>query len=81
MTQFEFEGVLSKNYFRAYRYAAYKQYTYWIHNNLGKGVRKMFPSCAVWKIRREYPKINQENYSPFMESAEDEERVMNIYKS
>jgi len=27
------------------------QYTWWIHNNLCKGVRKVISSCAVWAIR------------------------------
>ena len=31
----------------SYRFAVYKQYTFWEHNYLGKGVRKVIPSCAV----------------------------------
>ena len=31
----------------SYRFAGYKQYTFWVHNYLGKGVRKVIPSCAV----------------------------------
>ena len=33
----------SKICFRSYRYAGFKQYTWWIHNPLGKGVRKVIP--------------------------------------
>ena len=28
----------------SYRFAGYKQYTFWVHNCLGKGVRKVIPS-------------------------------------
>ena len=38
----------------SYRFAGYKQYTFWVHNYNGKGVRKVIPLCAVWKIRNEY---------------------------
>ena len=31
----------------SYRFAGYKQYTFWVHNYLGKGVRKVIPSCVV----------------------------------
>ena len=54
-------------YCRAMRYAAYKAYTWWIHNRLGKGVRKVIPSCALWKIRNKYPSPDN-LYTPFMES-------------
>ena len=60
----------------SYRFAGYKQYTFWVHNYLGKGVRKVIPSCAVWKIRNEY-KADNDVYVPFMESKEDEERRLN----
>ena len=61
--------------FRALRFAGYKQYTFWVHNYLGKGVRKVIPSCAVWKIRNNY-KSEDDNYVPFMESKEDENRLL-----
>ena len=38
----------------AMRFAGYKQYTWWVHNRLGKGVRKVIPACAVKKIRENY---------------------------
>ena len=31
----------------SYRFAGYNQYTFWVHNYLGIGVRKVIPSCAV----------------------------------
>ena len=59
----------------AFRYAGYKQYTWWVHNHLGKGVRKVIPSCAVWAIRDEYPSKDGK-YIPFMESKEEEKRIL-----
>ena len=60
----------------SYRFAGYKQYTFWVHNYLEKGVRKVISSCAVWKIRNEY-KVDSDVYLPFMERKEDEERPLN----
>ena len=41
--------------FRLYRLAAYRQFTYWVHNKLGRHVRQVIPSCAVNKIRETFP--------------------------
>ena len=43
---------------RNYRYTSYKQFTWWIHSRLGKGVWKVTPSCVVWSIRKNYPSEN-----------------------
>ena len=59
----------------AYRYAEYKQFTWWVHNYLGKGVRKVIPSCAVWAIRTKYPSEDG-RYIPFMESKVEEKRIL-----
>ena len=47
-----------------------------MHNYRGKGVRKVIPSRAVWKIRNEC-KADNDVYVPFMESKEDEEHHLN----
>ena len=59
----------------AYKYAGYKQFTRWVHNYLGKGVRKVIPSCAVWAIRTKYPS-GDDRYIPFMKSKEEEKRIL-----
>ena len=50
---------------RSFRYAGYKQFTWWVFNYLGKGNRRVIPSCALWKIRSCFPDPNAEyvNYS------------------
>eukprot|EP00117_Sycon_ciliatum_P000100 scpid100101/ scgid6300/ len=40
---------------RSLRYAAYRQYTLFVHGKLGRHVRCRIPSCAVSAIRRTYP--------------------------
>ena len=47
--------------FRSYRYAGYEQYTWWIYNRFGKGMRKVIPSCAIWALRNSFLSENHEN--------------------
>ena len=56
------------------RYAGYRQFTWWVHNHLGKGVRRVIPSCAIWAIRDKFPDENN-SYIPFLEAREEESRL------
>ncbi|KAM7314745.1 P2X purinoceptor 7-like isoform X2 [Ixodes scapularis] len=38
-----------------HRYTAYRQFTWCVHHKLGRGNRVPLPSCAVQRIRREFP--------------------------
>lgn len=40
---------------RQYRFIAYKMFTLWAHGKLGKKNRTPVPSCAVRRIRQEFP--------------------------
>ena len=39
----------------SFRKAAYRQFILWEHGYLGKGDRRIIPSCAVKKVREQYP--------------------------
>ena len=39
---------------RLLRLTAYRQFTYWVHRNLGKRVRRVIPACAVIAIRKKF---------------------------
>ena len=32
------------------------QFTWWIHKNLGKGIRRITTSCLLWFISDKFPK-------------------------
>jgi hypothetical protein len=56
------------------RLAAYRQFTWWVHTKLGKAVRLVILSCAVWAIRHAYPDPD-DNYTGFVdaESGDDDD--------
>ena len=39
----------------SYRKAAYRQFILWKEGHLGRGNRKVLPSCVVWSVRNRYP--------------------------
>ena len=67
--------ILCLSLFRSYRFAAYKQFSSWIYNQLSKGFRKIITSCALWSIREKYP-LADGSYFPFKESRDDEARQL-----
>ena len=55
---------------RSLRYAAYKEFIWWVFKKLGKGNRRVIPSCALWKIRELYPEADG-NYVMYLEGKKD----------
>ena len=55
---------------RSMQYAGYRMFTWWINNRLGRGVRKVIPSCAIWAIRNKYPEENNV-YIAFQEANDE----------
>ena len=51
-------------FYRTWRYAAYRQFIWWVHNKLGRNVRRVIPSCAICRIRAEFEDDNA-NYTHF----------------
>lgn len=57
--------------FQNYRYAAYRQYVWWIYKRLGRKKRKVIPSCVVSAIRKEFPEADG-NYTGFRDPSINE---------
>ena len=67
-------------FYRTYRYAAYRQFTWWAHNRVGRHIRRVIPACVVKKIREEFPEPDQ-NYTGFKSGNEvDEINIVWIYE-
>lgn len=47
-----------------FRYAAYRQFTWFLYAKLGRGVRRVIPSCVVTATRQRFPESDG-NYSTF----------------
>ena len=43
---------------RSLRFAAYKQFIWWVFQRLGKGNRRVIPLWVFWNIRKLYPEEN-----------------------
>ena len=43
---------------RPLRFAAYKQFVWWMFKRPGKGNRRVLPSSVLWKIRQHYSEAN-----------------------
>jgi len=71
MLSFQSHKIWLKRGTITYRYASYRNYIWWIHGRLGRGNRRVIPSCAVSRIRAEFEEEDG-NYSTFMGNDEEE---------
>ena len=55
---------------RPHRFASYKQFTWWVYKSLGKGNRRVIPSCVLWNIRNLLPELDN-RYLLYMEGKKD----------
>ena len=56
---------------KSFRYAGYWQYTWWVHNRLGRGVRKGIPSRTIWAICNAYPESDDYRFLPFQKARDE----------
>ena len=60
---------------RSLRLVAYRQFSWFAHGFLGKGRRRVIPSCVVHEIQRQYPEADEGAYHGFEEAGNDNEEV------
>eukprot|EP00117_Sycon_ciliatum_P004805 scpid85745/ scgid3655/ len=56
---------------RSYRYACYRQFTWFVCGLLGRKVRRVVPACVVGKIREAFPEASGK-YTVFLQAEESE---------
>ena len=54
--------------FSNYRYAAYRQYIWWVYGRLGRKRRKVIPAYVVLAIRKQFPEADS-NYTGFKDPS------------
>lgn len=54
--------------FSNYRYAAYRQYIWWVYGRLGRKRRKVIPASVVLAIRKQFPEADG-NYTGFKDTS------------
>ena len=58
-------------HFRELRYAAYRQFTWWLYGKLGRSHRRIIPACVVHHIRTRFPKAPHEEYEGYHSDDDD----------
>ena len=70
----DLEGDSLKVDSNIFRFMAYEQYTWWVHNFLLKGVTKFISSCATCAIRKEFSSKDN-SYVPYIESSQEKQQI------
>ena len=53
-----FKQLFNNLFVRSFRFAGYKQFAWYVFGRLGKGNRRVLPSCVVQKIRKTFPEAD-----------------------
>ena len=64
-------------FIRSYRYAAYRQFSWFTYTKLGRYVRRIIPSCVVTKIRDAFPEANGV-YTNFVDDDEGADGISEV---